>query len=388
MTLNTNKQKTIRVVLVAGIFPPDIGGPARSVPKISREIMSRGHQVEVLCLSDDPETAARDVYTFPVHRLRRGESLPIRALRTVVTAYRMARKADVVYANGLGLEAWLAARLAGKPLVQKIVGDPAWEKARYKGWFKGTIDEYQTASKGWRLWVLDRLRDLHVRRAQTIIVPSRYLESIVLGWGCDPSKVKVVYNAVSPQPPVPEVVRENDLAVTVCRLMPWKGIEGLLRVTASLPRQRLEIAGDGPFRAEYERLAHSLDLDGRVLFHGNVDEAAVSGLLRRAGAFVLNSSYEGLPHVVLEAMREGAPVIATRVGGTSEAVEDGITGILIRSGDDQALAAALSSLAENPARAHQLATAATEKLHRQFGFQTMVTSTIDTLVAAARGPQR
>lgn len=387
MTKTTDNQN-IRITLVAGIFPPDIGGPARSVPKISREIMSRGHHVDVLCLSDDPHAAARDVYAFPVCRLRRSEALPVRALRTVVTAYRMARQSDVVYANGLGLEAWLAARLAGKPLVQKIVGDPAWEKARYKGWFKGTIDEYQTAPKSWRCWVLDRLRDLHVRRATTIIVPSRYLESIVLGWGCDPAKVKVVYNAVSPQPPVPDVVRENDLAVTVCRLMPWKGIEGLLRVTASLPGQRLEIAGDGPFRADYERLAQALGLGERVVFHGNVDEATVSGLLRRAGAFVLNSSYEGLPHVVLEAMREGAPVIATRVGGTSEAVEDGTTGILIRSGDDEALSAALSLLAKDPARARQLATAATEKLRQQFGFDTMVSSTIQTLVAAARGPKR
>ncbi len=77
--------------------------------------------------------------------------------------------------NGLGAESALAALLAGRPTVHKIVGDYAWERAVGRKWFCGTIDEYQAIPKSLMLRVLDLIRTIPLKLARRIIVPSQYL---------------------------------------------------------------------------------------------------------------------------------------------------------------------------------------------------------------------
>src|SRR5688500_3340826 len=136
----------MRILMVTGIFPPDRGGPASYVPKMAAALVRRGHAVEVICLSDQITNDDSD-HPFPVRRLRRNRFWPARVLLTTFTIWRAARGHDLVYVNGLGAESALAAALAGRPAVHKIVGDYAWERAVGRGWFRGTIDEYQTSTK-------------------------------------------------------------------------------------------------------------------------------------------------------------------------------------------------------------------------------------------------
>ena len=115
----------INILMVTGIFPPDIGGPATYVPTMASELVRRGHKVIVLTLSDRLDHDDRS-YTFPVHRIRRSLAKPLRFLLTVVRIFREGRSAAVLYVNGLYLEAVIANCLLCKPMVQKIVGDWAW----------------------------------------------------------------------------------------------------------------------------------------------------------------------------------------------------------------------------------------------------------------------
>src|SRR5205807_965372 len=125
-------------------FPPDHGGPASYVPKIAAALVHRGHEVEVICLSDQAQHDDA-LYRFKVRRIRRGLFWPARILLTVVTIWKRAWSNELIYVNGLGAESSIAAALAGRPAVHKIVGDYAWERAVGRSWFKGTIDEYQRA---------------------------------------------------------------------------------------------------------------------------------------------------------------------------------------------------------------------------------------------------
>jgi glycosyltransferase involved in cell wall biosynthesis len=93
----------------------------------------------------------------------------------------------------------------------------------------------------------------------------------------------------------------------------------------------------------------------------------VRALLEVSDVFILNSQYEGLPHVVLEAMAAGVPVVATRVGGTPELVKDGDTGMLIPSGDVQALIAAIRQLLSDIELRKRLSRNAHEMLSKRFG---------------------
>jgi glycosyltransferase involved in cell wall biosynthesis len=135
----------------------------------------------------------------------------------------------------------------------------------------------------------------------------------------------------------------------VGRLRIRKGVEVLLE--ALQPGMRLLIAGDGEHRASLERKA--AELRSQVRFLGRCDAGRVRGLLKGAAALVVPSTYEGMPLVVLEAMEAGIPVVASRVSGIPEVVEDGRTGWLVPAEDPRALAAALTEVLERPEEARR-----------------------------------
>jgi glycosyltransferase involved in cell wall biosynthesis len=163
-------------------------------------------------------------------------------------------------------------------------------------------------------------------------------------------------------------------AMTVARLSPEKDIQNLLRAARLVidvqPSFRLEIAGDGPCRAELTALADELHLGEHVHFLGEVRD--VSALLGRASLFVLPSQSEGISLTILEAMARGLPVVATRVGGNPEVVDDGKTGLLVTARDPAALAQGIRDLAANPDEAQRLGLAGRQRVEQHFDVRNMV----------------
>jgi glycosyltransferase involved in cell wall biosynthesis len=376
----------MNVLIITGIFPPDRGGPASYVPRVAAAFAGRGHRVEVVCLSDRVEHDD-SVYPFRLHRIRRGLFWPWRIMLTTFTIWRIVRRHDVIYVNGLGAESALAALLAGRPAVHKVVGDYAWERAIGRGWFRGTLNDYQTTAKPARLRLLDWVRTFPLRLANHVIVPSGYLREIASGWGISKKKIRVIYNAVESAVGSPAISPtlppwKGKTLVTICRLVPWKGVDELIRLLPDLPDTRLIVAGDGQMRVALEAEALSSGMGKRVQFLGSLPPDGVRRCLDQADAFVLNSTYEGLPHVVLEAMIAGVPVIATKAGGTGEVVEDNVTGLLVPVGDAAALKAAIERLWLEPALGRQLAIEAAKQLAARFDFDAMVDATEAVLLAA------
>jgi len=383
---------SLRLLMVTGIFPPDLGGPASYVPRMAAALAARGRQVEVICLSDrlDHDDSA---HPFSVRRISRRLFFPVRIAAATLAIWRAASRSDLVYVNGLGSEASLAALLAGRPTVHKVVGDYAWERAKSQDLFDGTIDEYQVAKKGLSLRLFDLVRSLPQRLAHEVIVPSRYLAGLVESWGISRDKIRVIYNAValdrSAAHAVPALPAwSGRTLITACRLVAWKGVDALVRLLYVLPDTRLVIAGSGPLWDELHALARTTGVAERVLFLGNIPSSAVAGYLAQADAFVLNSTYEGLPHVVLEAMSACIPVIATAVGGTGEVVVHDQTGLLIPAGDPAALRAAVERLWADPALRARLVDHAAVQLADRFVFDAMLAATDAALTAAAASTQR
>jgi glycosyltransferase involved in cell wall biosynthesis len=134
----------------------------------------------------------------------------------------------------------------------------------------------------------------------------------------------------------------------VGRLVAAKGQALLLQALAALEREfpllRCTLVGDGPDRTRLAGLARDLRVDGRVTFAGSVGQDDIQTFYERADLFVLPSFAEGVPVVLMEAMAKGLPVVGTRVGGTGELIEDGVTGLLVAPGNADALANALRRL--------------------------------------------
>jgi glycosyltransferase involved in cell wall biosynthesis len=150
-------------------------------------------------------------------------------------------------------------------------------------------------------------------------------------------------------------------ALTVARLERYKGIDVLLhalaRARAAGAAVELSIAGDGAERSALQALAQTLGLTD-VRFLGGVAPDAIAGLLQGADLMVLPSRGEGLPVAIVEAMAQGRPVLATRVGGNAEVVMDGVTGRLVPVEDAEELARALVQLAADRAALERMGVAA------------------------------
>jgi glycosyltransferase involved in cell wall biosynthesis len=320
-----------RVTVLTGIFPPDIGGPATSVPELVRGLAEEDWDPTVVTLAD---TIGPHADTIPVVRVPRGMPWPRRAL-AIGGAVRRSRP-EIVFANGLHLE---SAFLRDVPVVQKIVGDWAWERARNRRWTDLGIDDFQHAQVGPRVHALRALRGAVTRRARSVIVPSRHLAGLIRSWGIGAGRIRVVPNGAPVLEPAPE--RDLRRGVFVGRLVSWKNVDHAIRALARLPHLTLDVVGQGPELDPLRAVARSLGVDKRVVFHGALPRQQALATLSRAGFLVLPSSYEGMPHVVLEAFALGVPVVASDAPGIRELIEDRVSGLVYRAGDLQELEDAL-----------------------------------------------
>jgi glycosyltransferase involved in cell wall biosynthesis len=366
----------MRVLLATSIFPPDIGGPATHTTLLASALIARGLDVTVFTLSDatgDTTTAV----PYSVVRLRRRMWKPLRWIRTVGQLVRLARRADVVFVNGLAMEAALAKCVTQKPIVLRVPGDLAWERASDRGWISDGCETFQRKRYGARIEVLRWMRSWWTRRADHVIVPSRYLRGVVAGWGVAPERITVVSNGVES---IREVQETADATIKRCelvavgRLVPWKRVDGILRVVARLDGIRLNVVGDGAERPRLEELASRLGIGDRVLFSGARNRATTLALVRAAEVLVLNSMCETFSFVLAEAMALGVPVVATAVGAVPEMVRDGHNGRLVPSGDEETLTETLRLLLASESERQRLAKAGLDTA-LEFGVERMVDDT-------------
>jgi len=199
-------------------------------------------------------------------------------------------------------------------------------------------------------------------------------------------KIRRIYNGIdterfSPREPSPELAQSLGLPAgaaivgVVGNLHPWKGQDLLLRAVARIRKDRPDVwvvlAGDGSARDDLRRLAEELGVLGQTVFAGIRQD--VPELLALMDVFVLPSQHESLPNAVLEAMACAKPVVATRVGGLPEIVDEGETGFLVPPGGDAAMANRILRVLNDRDLAGRMAVAARGKVLGAF--------TCDRLVA-------
>lgn len=219
------------------------------------------------------------------------------------------------------------------------------------------------------------LRLFHRIIAVSEHVRQRYAEEL----GVPLSRLVVVRNAIR-VPPVRNLRgsalraslvdgRPDYVILTPARLVRQKGHRFLLAAAAQVLDATFLLAGDGPLRAELEELARELGVADRCLFLGQRSD--VADLLAASDLIVLPSLFEGLPLSVLEAMAAERPVVATRVGGTEEAVAHEMTGLLVPPSDPAALAAAIQRIRTDPLLADRLAVAGRKRVEAEFSADRM-----------------
>jgi glycosyltransferase involved in cell wall biosynthesis len=334
----------VRVLIVSGIWPPDVGGPASHAPEVASFLAGRGHDVEVVTTASTPPSTQ----PYAVRWVSRGLPKGVRHLRAAALVRSRARRADVVYTTGMFGRSAAGALAARRPYVVKLTADPAFERSRRTGLVRGDVDAFQTGGGGPAAGILRAARDFELRRAAHVFCPSGYLRDLAISWGVDPAQVSVLPN---PAPAVPELRPRDELkrslglnGATLAfagRLTAQKSLGRALEAVAAADGVSLLVAGEGPDREALETRARSLGIADRVRFLGPQPRERVVELFRAADATILSSSWENFPHTVVEALAVGTPVLAMEAGGVAEVVRDGVNGLLVPAGDTSALAAAV-----------------------------------------------
>ena len=334
----------MKVLVVSGIWPPDVGGPASHAPDVASFLLERRHQVEVVTTA----RVAPAPQPYPVRWVSRALPKGVVHVRTAAEVARRAAHADVVYTTGMFGRSFAGSTAARCPYVVKLTADPAFERARRRGVVAGDVDEFQHAAGGAAVRLLRAARNLELRRAAHVLCPSGYLRDLAVSWGVEPGRVSVLPNpspALPALPPREELKRSfglNGRTVAFAgRLTAQKSLGVALEALAEVPDVTLVLAGDGDERAPLERRAAELGLAERVRFLGPQPRERVVELFHAADAAILSSSWENFPHTVVEALAAGTPVLATRVGGVAEVVHDAENGLLYPPGDAEAMAAGL-----------------------------------------------
>jgi glycosyltransferase involved in cell wall biosynthesis len=220
-----------------------------------------------------------------------------------------------------------------------------------------------------------------------VLANSNAVREWLISEGYDERRIKVIRNGIVVHeiPPAQEsTIREEfqipadaPLVATICRLSPVKAVGDFLRAAAMVskehPSARFLVIGDGEERAALTEHTRELGIQDRVVFTGFRTDMAQ--ILPQLSVSVLASLSEGLSNTLLESMASGVPVVATRVGGNSEIVTDGTTGLLVPSRSPEALKEAICRLLSDARLVIRMGSSAKERIQRHFSVESAVRQT-------------
>ena len=361
----------MNILITVGIFPPDIGGPASFVPKISEFLIKSGHNVQIICLSEPKNIYIED--KLNVIRINRSYKLPIRWIKTTYQIIKNGRKSDLIFINGLGIEASIANLLLKKPIVRKIVGDPVWERAYNRKKTTESFDKFQNNKHPFMIEVQKLIRNWSINSAKIIIAPSDHLKSFVSGIGFKKEILKI-NNGVEIAEIQRETLDKTEInLIIVSRLVIQKNIDLIIEALKILNNVnlKLNIIGEGNEISKLEKTINDLNLHNQVKLLGKIDNNEISKFLSNSDIFIQASDYEGLPHSVLEAINYEVPILSTEAGGCKDLLNDGERGFIISSPPNKNLIAEnIKFIINNKDEAIKRAGVAKTYISKEYNFST------------------
>jgi glycosyltransferase involved in cell wall biosynthesis len=361
----------MRVLHIGKFFPPHPGGIERSCAELSAALAARNVTTAVLAHAEPGA--------------RKGRSLEVNGVEVTLAACH----GQFLYAPISPTFPWLVARLIrtfrpdllhlhlpNTSALSCLLSPAARRLPWIVHWHSDIPLDVNRAALRAAYRLYEPWEGALIRRARAVIATSvPYLDSskVLAPWR---DKVRVIPLGI---PPAPEIARTAQTSawrtrglhvLAVGRLSYYKGFDVLLRALAKVPAAELVLVGQGECESSLRNLARELCINDRVIFAGTVDDAELAKLYACADALCLPSieRSEAFGLVLLEAMRASLPTIASNVRGSGigYVVRDGETGLLVRPGDVEALAAAMHMLESNQGLRRRLGEAGAQRWRDEF----------------------
>lgn len=327
------------LLLISGIYPPDTGGPASFTEDFAHWLSQKNETVSVVTYTDGP-SQTKYFESIKITYVHRYDNLARRYLCFTSSILKNYDSTIKVLAIGAFLETMLASFFRNLKYTIKIPGDIVWERARNSGITDLDINDFQASNLNHKYKIFRKLFTLSIARATHIVVPSEFLQKLVEMWIGKKRPIDLIYNSIdtSQYPNSIHADRRFDV-ITACRLVPWKGVDELIRCCHELGLT-LGIAGEGPEEEKLKQRASNLG--AAVTFLGQIPKNEISDFYRSGEIFVLNSSYEGLPHALIEAKATGLLCIGRSGTGSEEVIKHLEDGMLVSEEVGRKLKDALS----------------------------------------------
>ncbi len=380
----------MRLLMITQDFPPQTGGIQTYSAELGRRFAESCSRFEMVAPADEGCEAVDAELPYRVHRL------PVPSDRMVFATLRSGtaiagRGFDAVFhAQWYTLPVGLLLRRRG--LVQRV-----FVAAHGRELLLNVVERVPGIGRGFA-----SARDAMLRRADLHFPVSRYTGDLLGQAGVRPGAIEVAPNGVDPA-----VFRPGDgaafrsqhglgdgpLVVTVCRLVPRKGIDTTLEAVARLRGHieglRYAIGGSGPDRGRLEARVEALGIEDAVTFLGRVPDASMADCMTAADVFCMPArsdppDVEGFGLVFLEAGACETAVVGARAGGVPDAIVHGETGLLVEPSDPHALAEALEALLSDPQRRTEMGRTARARIQARCTWDHVA----DGLLAAMRAKIR
>jgi glycosyltransferase involved in cell wall biosynthesis len=390
----------MKILIATGIYPPDIGGPATILKALAEALRARGFVIKIITYSDHKTSSTDEQDIYRIKRAGAGQGVFRwwQNLSSLVSYFLkmsfLARQVDLLYVTdtySVGYFAYLLHKFLGKKYIIRFAGDSAWETATARGWTFDEITDFQDHKYNQTIEKLKIRRQKILKGARQVIAVSNFMSGLALKIGVSADKIKIIYNSIDFIKE--EVINEEasrkirqqfpsqeKIIITTCRLVPWKGVEALLKILPKIIKQvgptRLLVLGSGPELNNLQNLASELKITDKVEFLGAIDHQQIVNYLAAADLFILNTHYEGLSHTLLEAMRAGVPIVSTNSGGNPEVITSGLDGWLVAYNDLEDLEKAAEEILTNHDLSEKFTQNARIKL-KKFNWQKTVEETVD-----------
>lgn len=360
-------------ILQALFFPPEQpGGVSSMIPYIQERFLKLGWGMELFSLPKRVRNKGQEEVVFQTFDYTEfiGNPLIDKYMQTYKdyvwwTRMRIKKSYDIIHAHHPIAALVMKQLFPDTPLIMTV--HSSYERELI---LNGKIKEGGPEHR----FLTSIYRELETK-ADKMITVSESFRSYLTPYIEAPERIKVIPNGFDEKRFKP-ISHDNEVTqlITVCRLVPAKGLDILLHACAELKRRGcpfvLHIIGDGPIRQELEDLAQELDLYNDIIFYGYMLHP--EEFMPFFDVFVLPSRAEAFGSVFAEAALCWLALVGTNVGGIAEQIDDGVNGLLVPPEDPHALADALEKVVSDPTYRYNLARAGWDKAKKVYSLQRVI----------------